>query len=179
MKLTSALKDFVSGEERAVSPVIGVILMVAITVILAAVIGTFVLGLGDSLQNTSPTATLNVQDDSSTDYDTGTGDQVAYIISHNGGDDLDAQNLRFVIRETGGSQVASMDETNNYEDGDIRIALNSASQTVQSTSSISTGDTLSVYDDGQSSFDDNTEYEIVVVHTPSGSTISSSTVQVS
>jgi flagellin-like protein len=33
-----------------VSPVIGVILMVAITVILAAVIGTFVLGLGDSLQ---------------------------------------------------------------------------------------------------------------------------------
>jgi flagellin-like protein len=37
------------GDDRAVSPVIGVILMVAITVILAAVIGTFVLGLGDSL----------------------------------------------------------------------------------------------------------------------------------
>ena len=50
MKLTSALKDFVSGDDRAVSPVIGVILMVAITVILAAVIGTFVLGLGDSVQ---------------------------------------------------------------------------------------------------------------------------------
>lgn len=33
---------------RAVSPVIGVILMVAITVILAAVIGTFVLNLGDN-----------------------------------------------------------------------------------------------------------------------------------
>jgi flagellin-like protein len=33
---------------RAVSPVIGVVLMVAITVILAAVIGVFVLGLGDS-----------------------------------------------------------------------------------------------------------------------------------
>jgi len=39
----------VFGDDRAVSPVIGVILMVAITVILAAVIGTFVLGLGDSL----------------------------------------------------------------------------------------------------------------------------------
>ncbi|ELK56003.1 hypothetical protein D320_01493, partial [Haloferax sp. BAB-2207] len=36
-------------ESRAVSPVIGVILMVAITVILAAVIGTFVLGLGDQV----------------------------------------------------------------------------------------------------------------------------------
>ncbi len=41
-------------DDRAVSPVIGVILMVAITVILAAVIGTFVLGLGDQVQNTNP-----------------------------------------------------------------------------------------------------------------------------
>ena len=38
-------------DEDAVSPVIGVILMVAITVILAAVIGTFVLGLGDQVDN--------------------------------------------------------------------------------------------------------------------------------
>jgi len=37
-------------DDDAVSPVIGVILMVAITVILAAVIGTFVLGLGDQVQ---------------------------------------------------------------------------------------------------------------------------------
>jgi flagellin-like protein len=35
--------------EGAVSPVIGVILMVAITVILAATIGTFVLGLGEGV----------------------------------------------------------------------------------------------------------------------------------
>ncbi|WP_049924630.1 type IV pilin [Halopiger djelfimassiliensis] len=38
-----------SEEERAVSPVIGVILMVAITVILAAVIAAFVLDMGDSI----------------------------------------------------------------------------------------------------------------------------------
>jgi flagellin-like protein len=36
---------------NAVSPVIGVILMVAITVILAAVIATFVLGLGDRVSD--------------------------------------------------------------------------------------------------------------------------------
>ncbi|WP_134671686.1 type IV pilin [Halorussus marinus] len=41
-------------DDEAVSPVIGVILMVAITVILAAVIGTFVLGLGENVnQNAS------------------------------------------------------------------------------------------------------------------------------
>jgi flagellin-like protein len=39
-------------EEEAVSPVIGVILMVAITVILAAVIGAFVFGMGGSLKKT-------------------------------------------------------------------------------------------------------------------------------
>ncbi|WP_430540835.1 type IV pilin [Natrialbaceae archaeon AArc-T1-2] len=40
-----------SEDERAVSPVIGVILMVAITVILAAVIAAFVLDLGDSIDS--------------------------------------------------------------------------------------------------------------------------------
>jgi len=39
-----------ADDERAVSPVIGVILMVAITVILAAVIGAFVLDLGQGQQ---------------------------------------------------------------------------------------------------------------------------------
>ena len=47
-------------EERAVSPVIGVILMVAITVILAAVIGAFVLGLGGETQET-PQASLSFE----------------------------------------------------------------------------------------------------------------------
>ena len=44
-----------SADDRAVSPVVGVILMVAITVILAAVIGTFVLDLGSN-QSAPPRA---------------------------------------------------------------------------------------------------------------------------
>ncbi|EMA62308.1 hypothetical protein C468_10902 [Halorubrum kocurii JCM 14978] len=47
------------------SPVIGVILMVAITVILASVIGTFVLGLGDQLGDTAPQASFTVDGNSS------------------------------------------------------------------------------------------------------------------
>jgi flagellin-like protein len=45
-------------EDRAVSPVIGVILMVAITVILAAVIGAFVLEIGDQ-QETAPSTSFS------------------------------------------------------------------------------------------------------------------------
>ncbi len=54
MKLKQLFED-----DDAVSPVIGVILMVAITVILAAVIGTFVLGLGDQVGDTAPQASFS------------------------------------------------------------------------------------------------------------------------
>ncbi|WP_178917742.1 type IV pilin [Natronomonas gomsonensis] len=75
---------FKSDEERAVSPVIGVILMVAITVILAAVIGTFVLGLGDQVQQTSPNAQWE------TDYNSSS----SWAISHTSGDDVDETTLK-------------------------------------------------------------------------------------
>jgi flagellin-like protein len=76
-------------ENRAVSPVIGVILMVAITVILAAVIGTFVLGLGDQVQQTSPNAQWNWE----TDGDIESGGSLS--ITHEGGDPVEATTLSF------------------------------------------------------------------------------------
>jgi len=48
-------------DEEAVSPVIGVILMVAITVILAAVIAAFVFGMGSSLKKTYNIAATTTQ----------------------------------------------------------------------------------------------------------------------
>ena len=53
------LQSSPTEEDRAVSPVIGVILMVAITVILAAVIGSFVLGIGGDVE-ASPQASLTI-----------------------------------------------------------------------------------------------------------------------
>lgn len=53
-----------TGRDRAVSPIIGIILMVAITVILAAVVGTFVLDFGDSVQkNVQAGATITHEPD--------------------------------------------------------------------------------------------------------------------
>ncbi|AFK20143.1 type IV pilin [Haloferax mediterranei ATCC 33500] len=66
-------------EDRAVSPVIGVILMVAITVILAAVIGTFVLGLGDQVSETAPQASFSF------DYD----GVDTLTITHESGEQID------------------------------------------------------------------------------------------
>ncbi|WP_336135965.1 type IV pilin N-terminal domain-containing protein [Natronomonas amylolytica] len=82
MDFKKLLKD-----DDAVSPVIGVILMVAITVILAAVIGTFVLGLGDQVQQTAPTAQFSF------DYDSANSE---LDITHDGGNGIDASQLSIV-----------------------------------------------------------------------------------
>jgi flagellin-like protein len=58
MKLKQLFTD-----DDAVSPVIGVILMVAITVILAAVIASFVLGLGQNAGDNSPSASFDIEYD--------------------------------------------------------------------------------------------------------------------
>ncbi|WP_267640435.1 type IV pilin N-terminal domain-containing protein [Haloarchaeobius amylolyticus] len=78
-------------DEDAVSPVIGVILMVAITVILAAVIGAFVLNIGGS-QEAAPQANLAFSYDDGGDgwSDTQTEN---FTITHEGGDDIDASAL--------------------------------------------------------------------------------------
>jgi flagellin-like protein len=76
-------------EDRAVSPVIGVILMVAITVILAAVIGTFVLGLGDQVSESAPQAQFTF------DYTDGTNDVIT--VTHDGGDAIDAGDLNVSV----------------------------------------------------------------------------------
>jgi flagellin-like protein len=51
MKFTKnmCLDDLIK-DEKGVSPIIGTILLVAITVVLAAVIGTFVFGLGTQVE---------------------------------------------------------------------------------------------------------------------------------
>jgi flagellin-like protein len=56
----ACVTNVMENRDRAVSPVIGVILMVAITVILAAVIGAFVLEIGDQ-QETAPSSSFEAQ----------------------------------------------------------------------------------------------------------------------
>ncbi len=99
--ITMELKRFFNDDD-AVSPVIGVILMVAITVILAAVIATFVLGLGDQVSNTAPQASF------STEYDDG-NDWVKF--THEGGDSIKASNLYFRGDVASGSEGDNPDMT--------------------------------------------------------------------
>jgi len=82
---------YFKDDESGVSPVIGVILMVAITVILAAVIATFVLGLGEQVSDTAPSATITAEWSGQTDP----GTDPVLTLSHEGGQAVDPANVEF------------------------------------------------------------------------------------
>ena len=107
MKLTNLFDE--NDGSRAVSPVIGVILMVAITVILAAVIGTFVLGLGENVDST-PQATWDFD---TTENDDGDIEQIT--ITHSGGDSIEADRLN--VTGASSTEIAFTDDT-SYSPGD-------------------------------------------------------------
>lgn len=78
------IRALIAADGRAVSPVIGVIMMVAITVIVASVVGVFVLDLGADVEESAPHTSFDFEwdDDSST-----------LTITHGGGDTIKEQEL--------------------------------------------------------------------------------------
>ena len=85
-------------EERAVSPVIGVILMVAITVILAAVIGTFVLGIAPG-DDPAPNAQLSVMESDTNE---------SIDLQHNGGSEIELEDLTILVEgDLGNNSIES------------------------------------------------------------------------
>ncbi|MCU4718997.1 type IV pilin N-terminal domain-containing protein [Halapricum hydrolyticum] len=79
-------------DDTAVSEVVGVVLMVAITVLLASTAAVFFLEFGnESGPTTPPTAAFE------TDYSSGPSDVVTF--SHQSGDNLEASELTLVIED--------------------------------------------------------------------------------
>jgi flagellin-like protein len=146
MKLKQLLTD-----DDAVSPVIGVILMVAITVILAAVIGTFVLGLGDRVSEAQPNAQFSFEYAEGEDYDGGTHNFVN--ITHDGGDGVEADQLEVTI---GGNSAwkAGNSDTHTIADDDW------------AGEKITAGATVEIYDDSGTISDGE---EVKVIWSASGS----------
>ncbi|MFW5905860.1 MAG: type IV pilin [archaeon] len=133
------------SDDRAVSPVIGVILMVAITVILAAVIGTFVLGLGDQLGDSAPQASFST-------------DNVV--------NDSEDGNLTFDIEKTGGQDV-NPDDITVIANG---TRIGSVSDEGGVSNPWQTGSTAS-FEEGTGSYNADDVVEISLVHDPSGDTM--------
>ena len=130
--------------------------MVAITVILAAVIGTFVLGLGDSLGDSQPTAQLSISGEESDEDNDVAG---TITIEHTGGDTINAENIDIAVRN--GSETIDRDRLSDvFGDDDARISV---------------GDSVSV-DLADSTNGDTTIDGVRLIHTPSQSIIADQTI---
>ena len=101
-----------SDSSRAVSPVIGVILMVAITVLLAATAATFFMGFEGSL---SGSPTVAVQSDFSVDSG---GHELA--VKFTGGDVVASENVKIHVANAGCRGVGSV--TDRYDLGELGVS---------------------------------------------------------
>ena len=126
-------------DQRGVSPVIGVILMVAITVVMGAVVAGFVYGyLGTSTK--APNVAISVLDDPT--------DNSSMLVKHNGGESILADEWKCSITE---DKESATDFTEQDETGE---------------NAISTGTVLTVTEETGSGTPDLDPgwYHIVVVH---------------
>lgn len=93
--------------ERAVSPVIGVVLMVGITVLLAATAAVFIMGLGSQEPSTAPVASFQFE----YTEDTTNGDLL--VVRHYSGETLDANQI-FISFSGATDRARSYDPDGRY-----------------------------------------------------------------
>lgn len=158
--------------EDAVSPVIGVILMVAITVILAAVIAAFVFGLGGS-QQAAPTASIVA----SNNPDTQAQD---LKIQHKGGDMLKGGDWKLSVVNATGTDTSPVFVTSNST-ADLAVGAQIKINDV-TTGCVAITDcdlwasNLTV--DTPANLTTNTKYDIKLVHIPSNAMLLDQVVEV-
>ncbi|MFQ3294302.1 MAG: flagellin-like protein [Halobacteriales archaeon] len=120
-------------DEEAVSSVIAVVLMVALTIVLAASVGVFVLGIGQ--EATSAAQSPNVK--YATEFTDGANDTDDKLdITVKGGDTVEAENLEVIIGGATAWESGSAVTANNFSDE------NGWSDEIKS------GDTLNLEEDG-------------------------------
>ena len=144
------LKQLIADDD-AVSPVIGVILMVAITVILAAVIGTFVLGLGENIEDTSPNAQFTTEyEESSTNgcqFDGAENNDLK--ITHESGPTINAD--RLTVSEDGSDEdwaacSSSTDEVGAGDTASVDVGSDSEVRLVWTAEGGGQEDTLTTWE---------------------------------
>lgn len=98
--------ESVSTDKRAISPVIAVILAIAIGVMLAGVMGVYSVRLGGDLSDSSPNAQTTIEEDSA---------QQTILIRHDGGDTFDASTGSYTVKGAGASVVSWNDDSSTTD----------------------------------------------------------------
>ncbi|MDD5614625.1 MAG: type IV pilin N-terminal domain-containing protein [Candidatus Methanoperedens sp.] len=159
--------------EEAVSPVIGVILMVAITVILAAVIAAFVFGLGGS-QQAAPTASIVASNNPDTQaYD--------LKIQHKGGDMLKGGDWKLSVVNASGSGT-SPNFVTSTAGSDLavgaQISISNTTTGCPGSMNCTLGNSSFSINAGNNPIATGQKYDIKLVHIPSNAMLLDQVVEV-
>jgi len=156
-------------DETAVSPVIGVILMVAITVILAAVIAAFGFGFGSNMNQKGPTAviTLGNVPETVNIYD--------LKIVHKAGEPLRSGSWKISIVQAGESPVYQI-SSSDFQVGDQIITT----YLTNGTNPYTVNNTFIGYTDGTPApkLSPNSKYDVKIVVMPFGTLVVDAVVSV-
>lgn len=164
-------------ESRGVSPVIGVVLMVAITVILAAVIGGFVLELGGG-QESAPQASLSASPGQQT---TGSGEDL-FSIAHEGGAEIRVGEVNVFVKNASTGSTEMKFEGDSVSSGEAAVDPGADSgraeiggTLIESSDSLTVGESLAIREKAgvdlqtnpNSDLKPGSEWQILIVHTES------------
>jgi len=162
--------------KKGVSPVIGVILMVAITVILAAVIASFVFGMGSKLATAPPQVQL-VLKDNATKLTNGNTYDAVFDIEHSGGDDLIADDIVIYVYYANGTLFDKLEyNSTSYTFNGTNYKLQTNYTTVLNDNVFSPGEKLPICEYGNNTA--GGVYTVKVFHEPSSTFIFSGDVRV-
>ncbi len=152
-------------DKKGVSPVIGVILMVAITVILAAVIASFVFGMSGKVK-AAPNAQIRLEDNDGTISD-GNSDNI-FDIMHYGGDTLKCDDIRLVVSVGNNKDTLEWDGTDSFDGNSLTCTSNDIDDGF-----ISVGDTMTVTETNAflDSADVPATVTLKIIHIPTNSII--------
>jgi flagellin-like protein len=184
-------------QDRAVTPVISTILMVAIVIILATVISTFALGLAENLTDPAPTV-----GQTSGEFEPGSdSDQQIVRITHVAGDSVNIENIEIIVRASGPGDDLPTEArlvdlpaegqfmTDNINgNGDLISSRTSTADIIEEDSSNTWGAGKTIefrigvggadFRDPVPNYNEDheaNELEVIIVHTPSNSILSEHT----
>ena len=153
-------------DKKGVSPVIGVILMVAITVILAAVIASFVFGMGSKVKS-APQAQFMLEDAPEP-----VSDGPILFATLFGGEDLKCNDIKIQIVNTSSGNSAMLtwngtafEWSGNLDGVNVHLYTNKISNGI-----ISVGSTIKIYQN-TTAITSGTTVEFRVIHIPTSTVI--------
>ncbi len=109
-------------DKTGVSPIIAIILMVAITVVLAATIYVWVSGMGGG-GSTAPSLTLKVTDDTGDNSFSDTAQDDIMVVDHMGGDKIKCEDIKILVTDPNGNEYTLLWDSANTKFADSTNGL--------------------------------------------------------